>query len=575
MGIKLFFSWWKTNFKSHMTSMRKNVTCTDIGVEIDNLMIDMNGVFHNSAQKIYQYGNYKPKPTSFSKDRVRYKLSARKIQLKVFEDVCKEIEHLLDVAQPKKRLILCVDGPAPLAKQCQQRQRRFRSAMESDSKCAFDSNCLTPGTQFMDYLSKYIHWYILKKISTDPKWQKLDIIFSNEKAVGEGEFKILQYIRYYGNPLETYCINGMDADLIMLSLGTHLPNFYILREDLYDFSNEYYCINIGASREKLVEIMKWDSDRFAFDAKTAIDDFIFLCFMVGNDFLPHIPSIEIIENGIELIIEVYKEVCTSYGHITNTHSTNIKFSKDSLGIFLATIGSREKDMFEEKLSHKASFFPDPLIESCAKMINNRKFDLDIDKYREKYSQHYFPPEVSMEQICHSYLEGMQWVISYYTQGVPNWKWIYKYHYAPPAFILAQYMNSFVFPTYGRTTPTTPFQQLLSVLPPKSAKLIPEPLAKLLTDKKSLLAPYCPDKFGIDLAGKRKEWEGIALLPFVDFQTVLDVYDENIQNVEEQDLKRNISGRSFVYTYTPNNTSMFKSYYGDIHECSVKTTCIDL
>ena len=39
--------------------------------------------------------------------------------------------------------------------------------------------------------------------------------------------------------------------------------------------------------------------------------------MVGNDFLPHIPSIEIIEDGIELIFEIYNEICTSYGHITS------------------------------------------------------------------------------------------------------------------------------------------------------------------------------------------------------------------------------------------------------------------
>ena len=56
--------------------------------------------------------------------------------------------------------------------------------------------------------------------------------------------------------------------------------------------------------------------------------------------------------------------------------------------------------------------------------------------------------------------------------------------------------------------TLPFQQLLSVLPPKSSHLLPNPLNKCLIDKQSKMARFCPDKITIDLAGKRREWEGI-------------------------------------------------------------------
>ena len=60
MGIKHFFMWFKNHFSEYMKAMRKGVTLHQVGAHIDNLMIDMNGVFHNSAQKIYQYGNFKP-----------------------------------------------------------------------------------------------------------------------------------------------------------------------------------------------------------------------------------------------------------------------------------------------------------------------------------------------------------------------------------------------------------------------------------------------------------------------------------------------------------------------------------
>ena len=97
----------------------------------------------------------------------------------------------------------------------------------------------------MDYLTKYVDWYIKKSISENPLWSNIEVIFSDEKAPGEGEHKIINYIRLYGDPKDSFCIHGLDADLIMLSLGTHLPNFWVLREDMYSSDNNFFLIDIG------------------------------------------------------------------------------------------------------------------------------------------------------------------------------------------------------------------------------------------------------------------------------------------------------------------------------------------
>jgi 5'-3' exonuclease len=37
---------------------------------------------------------------------------------------------------------------------------------------------------------------------------------------------------------------------------------------------------------------------FAFDLERLVDDFIVMCFFVGNDFLPHLPALDIAKGNI-------------------------------------------------------------------------------------------------------------------------------------------------------------------------------------------------------------------------------------------------------------------------------------
>lgn len=574
MGVKHFFIYLKNNFGKHIKSLKNPQTFSTINTPIDNLMIDLNGVFHSATQKIYQYGAGKV-PVSILLKHKKKSVGGIKQQIQVFEEICKTIDKLFYITAPKKRLILCVDGPAPASKSAQQRARRFKSAMEKTDEefTKFDQNSISVGTKFMNHLTKYIDWYIRKRISLDPLWKNIDVIFSGDTVPSEGEQKLMTYIRLYGDLKDTFCIHGLDADLIMLALVTHFPNFYIIRDDLYDSKNDYFVVDIGNIRKDLCAIMDWTSisTTHTFNPKWAINDFVFLCFTVGNDFVPHVPSLEILEGSIDQMLEIYRNVGKTYGHLTSD-SKMVTINKKALEIFFGTISLHDKKFFEDKIRKKDKFFPDLLLEKHTPFKNGR-YELNIEKYKEEYYHTHFE-NVDIKSLCLQYIEGLQWVLSYYTRGVPDWKWCFRHHYAPFAHELATHMSDFKHPDIKKTSPVLPFFQLLSILPPKSSNLLPHPLNILLTDKNSPIKQFCPESFHVDVSGKRKEWEGIVILPIVDSDIIEHEYSKLIEKVSTHDMRRNIVGKSFIYSIS-DVPVLFKSYFGDIDNCMVKLREIDL
>ena len=51
-----------------------------------------------------------------------------------------------------------------------------------------------------------------------------------------------------------------------------------------------------------------------------------------------------------------------------------------------------------------------------------------------------------------------------------------------------------------------------------------------------------------MTGKRKEWEGISLLPMVDYTLVRDSYLQALPTIDRTDLERNKRGITKSYTF---------------------------
>lgn len=91
------------------------------------------------------------------------------------------------------------------------------------SENQFLNNSISPGTDFMTQLNEYLKFFIKKKFQEDDLFRDLEIIFSGSDVAGEGEHKIISYIKQLVhqpnyNINTTHSIFSNDADLIMLSL---------------------------------------------------------------------------------------------------------------------------------------------------------------------------------------------------------------------------------------------------------------------------------------------------------------------------------------------------------------------
>ncbi|KAK6204906.1 Kem1 5 [Scheffersomyces amazonensis] len=330
--------------------------------EFDNLYLDMNSILHTCTH---------------SNDGSISRLTDDQMYAAIFQ----YIEHLFEIIKPNEVFYMAIDGVAPRAKMNQQRARRFRTAYEAEENLKkaiengepipkddpFDSNAITPGTEFMAKLTDNLKYFIHKKISEDSNWAKIKIILSGHEVPGEGEHKIMEFIRSTRsqddyNPNSRHCIYGLDADLIMLGLVSHDPHFALLREEVTfgpkrggsnsngskDLNDQkFYLLHLSLLREYLeleFEDLK-DQLSFEFNFERLLDDFILIMYVIGNDFLPNLPDLFINKGAFPLLIATFKQTLKQSDGYINEHG---KINLRRLNIWLHFLAEFELENFEKQ-----------------------------------------------------------------------------------------------------------------------------------------------------------------------------------------------------------------------------------
>lgn len=440
MGIPGFLGWLR---RRHPKLVRKHRPPSSN--HENALYVDMNALIHPACRD-----------TKSDKER--------------FHNVEKSLRHVVQAVQPSDLLFVSVDGVAPRAKMQHQRHRRFLKDYEqkdlTESERPWNSNLITPGTPFMRDLNLYLQYLF-------QTWRPCaHVIFSDSTVPGEGEHKILKFMRLNRGRYWRQTIFSPDADLLLLGMALDQRRVTVMRAD-HKHQKKYWSVFLDSLRGCLTRA-------FCENSNQVVADLIFLSFMGGNDFLPAVADTNIGKGELELWLDLYqKHQIAGYPPLTTAdHDVNWP----SLKVFLSNA----------KRSHY--FHKDDESPFAGREKKGHRAALDL-------------------------FEAWSWTMGYYYRNTPPcWDSFYPQHHAPTL----QQMLDAPFPRDARDTPlyhrhqpgrpVSPFEQLVTVLPISSwPACLPSSFATQLSPNHPLRQSH-PAEFEVKPRKDRPEWDVHVYLP---------------------------------------------------------------
>lgn len=579
MGIPFYFG--EIIAKSPINK-RFNIVADKLNRPCSRFFLDFNSIIHPcSAEVVSRLGQAQE-----VNDQLYHN---------IFENIAEYTMKLIDIAQPSDLLYIAVDGVAPRAKMHQQRKRRFLSAQRNVAISCFkkrhnipntnwDSNAITPGTDFMNKLDVFLRNTFVDIVKArHPSLQSF--IVSGSDEAGEGEHKMMHYIKQHQERTVCDVVYGLDADLIMLSLTAHGTDIVLMRES-QDFGHlqsanrvPFKYLDISKLREGILETMSMQSNKDVKEARREellVNDYVFMCYLLGNDFIPALSFLKIKDGAVDVLIECYKEVISKHvGIVMDTNDFHINL--DALVALFVALKCKEDDMMAYVIENYKNALARPqrnfntVIKNISsnnphmtqKEVQNKavrefgmdfeefplrnKFIVDINpikdkKWRNSY-YHYIFGSNSMDTIkhvCLKYLEGILWTCNYYFNQTASCEWYYHYDYAPCASDMVKFLMLYtqdvlddkkhILLMDGNNKEqdqqyNAQHLQLLLVLPPQSKNLLPSYLRDVMTNIESGCVHYYPIDFNVMTFLRYKMWECSPLIPNINVEQIKSVLSD--------------------------------------------------
>lgn len=437
MGIPSYFS--------YILRKHRQIIKAYQPMAVENFYLDSNSIVYDMVRQI-EYG------PNFESDLI--------------QAVCKKIQEYLDLVRPKHALI-AFDGVPPRAKMVQQRTRRYKGTMTDEEPSKWNTVQITPGTKFMSKLDSGIRAFFKKHPS---------VVVSGSDVPGEGEHKIYEMIRSRPHPGKTV-IYGLDSDLIILSLShSHLASIYLLREApafmLKD--DRLQMLDIAMLATQIENIM----------GKGKLMDYIVITLLMGNDFMPKFPSLNLRTVGHDIVMKAYTAT------IGGDRLFDGQLNWTAFKRLIVELARQEPANFKTEHNRPRVGVQDsnntPMFRRELELyINPNEVDWERRYYTTLFQSEKAP--VFLNKACSAYYAMLNWNIHYYTTGCIDWSIYYPYMYPPLLADLAA--HTVVLPEYSTGGPCTAAELLQYVLPSKFSHFSLSPIV-IPEQNPTLVWAYC-------------------------------------------------------------------------------------
>ena len=469
----------------------------------------------------------------------------------LLKEVKKTVKEVWVVAGKPPVVFLAVDGVVPSAKIRQQRVRRFKSAWARGAGgpnggtvsegpkgySGWDSNSITPGTEFMQKLTRMLEGLVKEK----PGW-----ILSSVDEAGEGEHKIMNWLKRQV-PGAASVVYGLDADLILLSMLTSeitgIP-IWLLREK-QEFGSkmsldaageqEYTYMNVGECKRRM-SITNYQETI----------NYIALMSLMGNDFLPHSVTHKLSDDGHECVVAEFSEMRRTGRWLVAEDKMQLdvlgelckRWSADEDGRMVKMIRAKREQAGRGVGRGMDASEALPLEWDVEKAMVTRDGRL-VENWRDVYWSWIHPAGCTKAagKICSEYVFGCQWILDYYLGKEVNKFWMFP-SWIPPLWsdlsgwlaegkqaegkqAEGQELEEVACPSRGEAVVNQiqPEEQLAMVLPLESWGLVRSPQLRRLP----ALAPQMwPKQFSFFSVGRKWLWECEARVPVLTAERLREI-----------------------------------------------------